>query len=200
MRVRGCGACRVARGWCPCVGTLVCTAQTWKLPCAGALRAPKMLLAHVCLHVPAWSTFAQPAAGTVQVAMLVHACGCVCTLPSSTSTCAYVLVDTWAHTGASRDTPPSPAPHLEVGMVHPAQTLWKWKVPYIPQQAVVVQGAQGSPSTLPAVGCAGRSVRDQWRYPWATSARLRAPQGAHTIPLTRRWSVTPSWIPPTPPS
>lgn len=94
----------------------------------------------VCLHVPAWSTFAQSAAGTVQLAMLVHVCNCVCTLPSSTSTCVYVLVDTWAHTGALRDTSPSPAPHLEVGMVHPAQTLWKWKVPYVPQQVVVVSG------------------------------------------------------------
>lgn len=25
-------------------------------------------------------------------------------------------------------------------MVHPAQTLWKWKVPYVPQQVVVVSG------------------------------------------------------------
>lgn len=93
------------------------------------------------------------------------------------------------------------SPHLKVGMFHPAQALpGKWKVPYVAQQAVVARGAQGSPSTLPAVGCASRSVGDQWWYPWATSARRRARQGAHTIPLTHRWSVTPSWIPPTPPS
>lgn len=148
MRVWGCGACRVAKGWCPCVGTLMCTAQTWKLPRAGALRAPKMLLAHVCACTCPHGQHLHKQLQVLCRWPCLYTCVTVCTLPSSTSTCVYVLVNTWAHTGALQDTPPSPAPHLEVGMVHPAQTLWNWKVPYVPRQAVVVQGAQGSPCLL----------------------------------------------------
>lgn len=56
--------------------------------------------ARVCLHVPAWlSTFAQSAASTVQVAVLVRVCNCACA--HSPPAHAHVPVDTWAHTEAS---------------------------------------------------------------------------------------------------